>query len=58
MYFASLYDNRTKFNEIVLKGGRVWIRMMARVNAINVHCKYICKCHNEPPPPQTANIYY
>jgi hypothetical protein len=36
--------------EIVLRRvGREIRKMMEEVNLIKIHCKHICKCHNEIP---------
>jgi hypothetical protein len=52
MYFVCVYENRTmKSAEIVLR--REGIRKNnGGVNPINMHCKHICKCHNEYSPVQ------
>jgi hypothetical protein len=53
MYFMYMYKSRImKPVEIVLgKAGREMRENDGGVNLIKLHCKHICKCHNEPPPP-------
>jgi hypothetical protein len=47
------YENRTmKPVEIVLRREKELREKDGEVNLIKIHCKHICKCHNEFPPIQ------
>jgi hypothetical protein len=51
MYFVYMYENRTMktYWNCSKKGEGRQERIMEGVNLTKIHCKHICKCHNETP---------